>query len=38
MSFLELTKKRFSVGKFEAKKLEKEKLLQILEPRLDFHH
>jgi nitroreductase len=31
MSFLELAKKRFSVRKFEAKKVEKEKLLQILE-------
>jgi nitroreductase len=31
MSFLELAKRRFSVRKFETKKVEKEKLLQILE-------
>jgi len=31
MSFLELAKKRYSVRKFEAKKVEEEKLLQILE-------
>jgi nitroreductase len=31
MSFLELAKRRFSVRKFEVKKVEKEKLLQILE-------
>ena len=31
MSFLELAKKRFSVRKFESKKVENEKLLQILE-------
>jgi nitroreductase len=31
MMFLELAKKRFSVRKFETKKVEKEKLLQILE-------
>ncbi|HSB05039.1 MAG TPA: nitroreductase family protein [Thermodesulfobacteriota bacterium] len=31
MNFLELAKKRFSVRRFEAKKVEEEKLLQILE-------
>ncbi len=31
MNFLELAKKRFSVRKFQAKKVENEKLLQILE-------
>ena len=31
MSFLELAKRRFSVRKFETKKVEEEKLLQILE-------
>ena len=31
MNFLELAKKRFAVRTFEAKKVEEEKLLQILE-------
>ena len=31
MTFLELAKKRFSVRRFEAKKIEEEKLMQILE-------